>query len=177
VTAVNTGGPAAGAGIQRGDLIKAIDGNALDTDAGGLAFTRLRAGENVELTVVKRTGAEVQVNLVPEARRSVGVSVPAVEPAPRAEPVPSARPALPPVTGRPSTPVLPEAPEGMPLRYSGGMDGVEVEVWGDPVQVSELRGARTLYIQADGMWIRITVPRRTAPPGGGAIGLETPHRN
>jgi len=177
VSAVNTGGPAAGVGIQRGDLIKAIDGNALDTDAGGLAFTRLSVGEQVQLTVVKRTGAEVQVRVVPEARRSVGALAPAVVRAPRAETAPSARPAVPPPTGRPSTPVLPEAPEGMPLRYSGGMDGVEVEVWGDPVQVSELKGTRTLYIQTDGMWIRITVPRRTLPPGGGAIGLGTPHRN
>lgn len=172
VTAVNGGGPAAEAGIQRGDLIKAIDGEPLDTDEGGLAFTRLRPGEQVALTVVKRTGAEVQVSVVPEARRSVRVSVPTAEPAPVADPAPPARPALPSPTGRPSAPALPEAPEGMPLRYSGGVEGVEVEVWGDPVQVSELKGARTLYIQTDGMWIRISVPRRTGIPGPESGGSE-----
>jgi hypothetical protein len=152
VTAVNTGGPASGAGIQRGDLIKAIDGNALDTDAGGLAFTRLRAGERVGLTVVKRTGAEVQVGLVPEertrARRPTRVS----------EPAPASEPASPRSTG------VATAPAGMPLRYSGTMSGVEVEVRGDPVMVSEMEGARTIYINADGLWIRITVPRRTLVP-------------
>jgi hypothetical protein len=36
--------------------------------------------------------------------------------------------------------------------------GVEVEVRGDPVTVSELEGARIILINADGIWIRIRVP-------------------
>ena len=59
----------------------------------------------------------------------------------------------------------------MPLRYSGVVNGVEVEVWGDPVTVSELRGSRTIYINADGLWIRISVPRRTMLLDGEAVGL------
>lgn len=178
VTAVNAGGPADEAGIQRGDLIKAIDGHALDTDEGGLAYTHITPGERVRVTLVKRNGSEVDVSLIPtEARvivgvardrrgganleplrgvartaraadRSVGVDAPPT--APRAVPETAAVPVP---TGRI------DPPEGMPLRYSGTVNGVEVEVRGDPVMVSEMKGARTLYINADGLWIRITVPR------------------
>jgi hypothetical protein len=46
----------------------------------------------------------------------------------------------------------------MPLRYSGTVAGVEVEVRGEPVTVSELEGTRIILINADGIWIRIRVP-------------------
>ena len=54
---------------------------------------------------------------------------------------------------------LAEPPEGMPLRYSGVVEGVEVEVRGEPVTVSEVQGARIILINADGLWIRIRVPQ------------------
>ena len=168
VSAVDAGGPAAQVGIQRGDLIKAIDGHALDTEAGGLAFTQLRAGESVRVTVVKRTGAEVEIDVVPEERRRVA------SPSPLAETAPAADPAPPPPTSVTPVPELsldPNAPEGMPLRFSGTMGGVEVEIRGDPVMVSEVEDARTIYINAEGLWIRITVPRRTPLPEGGDRGL------
>ncbi|MBT8398236.1 MAG: PDZ domain-containing protein, partial [Gemmatimonadetes bacterium] len=72
VTAVNVGGPAEEAGIKRGDLIKAIDGKSIDTDEGGLTFTRITPGESVRLTVVRRNGAEEDVSLVPDEAGPVG---------------------------------------------------------------------------------------------------------
>ena len=173
VSAVDTDGPAARAGIQRGDLITAIDGKALDTSAGGLAFTRLRAGERVGLSVVKRTGAEVQVGLVPEERRRVRIPTPTAEPALPADPaVPAPR-----APARITEPVpAMNAPEGMPLRYSGTINGVEVEVRGEPVMVSEVEEARTLYINAEGLWIRITVPRGSLVPGLESRRLSLPRR-
>jgi hypothetical protein len=59
------------------------------------------------------------------------------------------------------------------------MSGVEVEVRGAPVTVSEMIETRTLYINAEGLWIRITVPRRTtlsglAGAGSGGIGSDAP---
>jgi len=177
VTAVNVGGPADEAGIQRGDLIKAIDGHAIDTDEGGVAFTRLTPGKRVRLTVVKRNGAEVEVSLVPEevvragvARgrsgradvappRAVGVTARAVEPTRRAGEAPPVPPTAPERVDVPAPTAMVTAPEGMPLRYSGTVSGVEVEVRGNPVMVSEMEGTRTLYINADGLWIRITVLR------------------
>ena len=59
------------------------------------------------------------------------------------------------------------APVDLPLSYSGTVAGVEVEVRGGPVAVSEMKGARILLINAEGLWIRIRVPagtgRRDAP--------------
>jgi len=177
VTAVNVGGPADEAGIQRGALIQSIDGQALDTDRGGLAFTRITPGESVRLTLVKRNGSEVEVSLVPventalgvaggrrsgvglEPRSGRAVSARPAGPARRGEAPPPAPPAIPDRAAAPAPAAMMAPPEGMPLRYSGTVNGVEVEIRGDPVTVSEMKGARTLYINADGLWIRITVPR------------------
>jgi hypothetical protein len=169
VTAVNKGGPAEEAGLQIGDLIMAMDGHGIDTDEGGRAFTRLKAGEPVRVTVVKRNGREVDVSLVPEeAIRPVvlGVAAPVAEVAPVTEPVVEVAPAAPPapparVADWFTEPDL-RAPTGMPLRYSRTINGVEVEVRGDPVMVSEMPGARIVTITAEGLWIRIRIP-----PGGG----------
>jgi len=162
VTTVNVGGPADRAGIQRGDLIRAIGGHAIETDEGGLAFTRLTAGERVRMTVVKRNGSEVEVGLVPEARVRVGVG--ALAPVPSPAPVeevaaPPLPPALPARAAVPAPTAAVSPPKGMPLRYSGVIGGVEVEVRGNPVTVSEMRGVRTIYINAEGLWIRISIPR------------------
>jgi len=173
VSAVDRGGPAAEAGIQRGDLIKAIDGKALDTDEGGLAFTRLQPGQRVGLTVVKRTGSEVQVGLVPEERRRVRLPVSVTEAAPVADPAPPPPPSQ--VWLPDSTPDA-IAPADMPLRYSGTMSGVEVEIRGDPVMVSEMEESRTIYINADGLWIKISIPRRGRIPEPGARGTGTTTR-
>lgn len=181
VTAVTPGGPADDAGIQRGDLIKAIEGNDLDTDEGGLAFSHLTPGERVRLTVVGRDGSERQVSVTPEEANAPRILSGRV-PAPSVGVPDVAEPSRPAGVETPSpqeprtvvgldrgtypAPAI-EPPADLPFRYSGGLWGVDVEVWGAPVSVSEMRGARTLIINADGLWIRITVPR------GGAVGSSS----
>jgi hypothetical protein len=44
------------------------------------------------------------------------------------------------------------------------MEGVEVEVRGDPVVVSELEGARVILIRSQGLWIRVRIPGGTGEP-------------
>ncbi len=184
VTGVTEGGPADEAGIQIGDQIKGIGGHALETDAGGRAFSGLSAGEPARLTVVKRNGREVEVRVVPEDEPPLLGSAVAAGPvpeAPAARAAPVARPqprslghAVPPPVGlraAPDAPDAPEPPAGLPLRYSGTLAGVEVEVRGRPVTVSELGGARTILINADGLWIRIRIP-----PGGGDLPGEAAGR-
>jgi hypothetical protein len=167
VTNVNPGGAAEKAGIQMGDLITAIDGKDISTEAGGLAFSNLMPGQAVRVTVVRRNGQTENVRVVPDEAESgllrgrVGVAPLApVEPVPRslgaAIPAPPARPEGAEVP-EPAVGVAGE-PEALPLSYSGMVAGVEVVVRGGPVAVSELRGARTIIINADGLWIRIRVP-------------------
>jgi membrane-associated protease RseP (regulator of RpoE activity) len=129
VTAVDAAGAADRAGIQIGDRIVAVNGAAITTEAGGRAFTAISTGVEARVTVAKRNGREETVTLT------------AAIPAPPQPP-----------------PVAIRAPESLPLRFSGEMAGVEVEVRGHPVMVSELRGERTIIINADGLWIRIRVP-------------------
>jgi S1-C subfamily serine protease len=186
VTAVNSGGPADEAGIRRGDFIKAIDGRDIDTDEGGLAYTRIKPGEPVRLTVIKRNGSEVEVSLIPEEPTRVGlVRGRAVVPEPSGVALATPESAIRPSTVTPVRPGLPdrvdvptpvaemEPPPDMPLRYSGAVNGVEIEVRGEPVSVSEFKGTRTLYINADGIWIKIRVPREILIRGGGVTELES----
>jgi hypothetical protein len=168
VTQVNTGGPAEKAGIQLGDLITAIEGHDISTEAGGLAFSSLMPGEPVEVTVVKRNGREEEVTVVPDDAEPRGI----LGRAPRPLGVAEARPPRPaagasvvtePAAPAVVSPVEPMAaeivgPEDLPLIYTGTLPGVEVVVRGGPVAVSELRGARTIIINANGLWIRIRVP-------------------
>jgi hypothetical protein len=162
VTAVDEGGPADQAGIQIGDLIKAVNGHSLQSEEGGRAFTDLKSGESVRLTLAKRNGREVEVTVIPAEAGPAAVTAPA---APAVPEVPPARPARGGISPAPFLPPLPpdsavaaSPPEGLPVRYLGTVAGVEVEVRGAPVMVSELRGARVILIQANGLWIRVRVP-------------------
>lgn len=174
VTQVNSGGPAEKAGIQMGDLITAIDGFDIATDAGGLAFSNLTPGEPVRVTVVRRNGRKEEVTVVPAETEAGGVRgrlapPPAPDEARPARPTTGVAAAPPPAPSRTAVTepaVAVAGPEGLPLTYSGTVAGVEVMVRGGPVAVSELQGARVLIIQAEGMWIRIRVP------GGGGGGEE-----
>ncbi|MFC1660365.1 PDZ domain-containing protein [Gemmatimonadota bacterium] len=173
VIGVDPGGPADLAGIQLGDQIKEVNGRRVESRQGGEDFSRMTPGEALELTLVKRNGEEETVTVVPvtsetlsTARRArtreawggagwrEAVTVPGV----RGELWPD--------------PTLPDPPEGMPLRYSGVLGGVEVEVRGEPVTVStESRGARIILINAEGLWIRIRVPdTRGQSPAPGEAG-------
>ncbi len=150
VTAVNVGGPAEEAGIQRGDLIKAIDGHAIAE-----VEVSLVPEEVVTAGVVSGRSGRADVT----SPRAVGVTARAVEPTRRAGEAPPVPPTAPERVDVPAPTAMVNAPEGMQLRYSGTVAGVEVEVRGNPVMVSEMEGTRTLYINADGLWIRITVLR------------------
>jgi len=184
VTAVDRGGPADEVGIVRGDLIKAIDGQLIESDEGGRAFTDIKPGEEVRLTVVKRNGRELKVVVLPEEKTLNTVRVRGVATPLSPDTVAVARvavvPDLPPGVSRRSVNVLPlrettipfdepvpgvtAPPPDMPLRFTSTLEGVEVEVRGEPVRVSEMRGIRTLVINADGLWIRIRIPRGGGEP-------------
>ena len=114
------------------------------------------------------------VGLVPQrdadAAARTAVRPTLADPAP---PAPRAPRAVPDRAAYPAPTGAMAAPEGMPLRYSGSVNGVEVEVRGLPVMVSEMKGARTLYINAEGLWIRITVPREREIREGGESGTES----
>jgi hypothetical protein len=174
VTQVNSGGPAEKAGIRMGDLIKAIDGQDITSERGGQAFSRLTPGETVDITLIRRNGREETVEIVPEeptrtvvsGRTAPSVSARVTEATP-AVPVTGVTAVAPPDRADFLAPMLPmSGPEHLPLSYSGTVEGVEVVVRGGPVSVSELQGARTLFISADGIWVRIRVPVGVGRGGG-----------
>ena len=161
VIGVDPGGPADLAGIQLGDQIKAVNGERLESREGGEAFSRMAPGESLELTVVKRSGEEEVVTVVPVTSESLSTAMrmrsrDALGESRRVEPITGV------IVRRADEPVpdVAEPPEGMPLRYSGSVEGVEVEVRGEPVTVSEIQGARIVLIKAEGLWIRIRMPTR-----------------
>jgi hypothetical protein len=181
VTSVTPGGAADEAGVQMGDFIEAIDGHPVETDAGGRAFSGIEAGEPLRLTLVKRNGRETEVELVPREPRRGGMPRGVVTPAPvpeaEVEPAVPLRPRGEAVPDTPPEPVLLpftlsfHPPGDWPLRYSGTIERVEVEVRGEPVSVGERREertgvARTLVIQGQGLWIRVTLPPGASGSGG-----------
>ncbi len=129
----------------------------------------LKAGQPVRLTVAQRSGREVEVIVVPaeaDVAATLAPTLPVAPSAPAARSAPgriTPAPLLPP--SPPDTALALSPPDGLPLRYLGTLAGVELEVRGAPVAVTELRGARTILIQADGLWIRVRIP-----PGGGGEG-------
>lgn len=189
VTQVNSGGPAERAGIRIGDFITALDGKDLSTEAGAKAFASLTPGEAVQVTLTRRSGRKETVTLTPGNPDDLAHTARALPPALASAPEPRAlgaavgapsEPAAPPV-GRevevPAAPEVPEnladvftGPENLPLSYSGTVEGVEVMVRGGPISVSELRGARTIIINTEGLWVRIRVPARLPRSGGGEGG-------
>ena len=68
VISVQEGGPAEQAGLLAGDRITHVDGKRIDSRLGGDAFSSIRPGRPVRLTVVGRDGAERVVTLVPGGR-------------------------------------------------------------------------------------------------------------
>lgn len=65
VISVQEGGPAEQAGLQAGDRITHVDGARIESQAGGEAFSSVRRGRPVRLTVTGRDGRERTVTLVP----------------------------------------------------------------------------------------------------------------
>jgi len=137
VIGVTRGGPVDLVGIERGDLITTIGGEFIESDEGGISFSRLTPGEAVALTVVKRSGEEVMVTAVPLVLEGVVALTTAVE--------------LPPHP--------PEDPDRMILRFSGTVGPAEVEVRGGPVDVVERLEEGIIIVITRDTRIQIRVPR------------------
>lgn len=191
VTGVEAGGPADEAGIQIGDLIAAVDGHALETPAGAAAFSSMKPGEAVRLTVVKRNGTRTAVTAIPEEAYAAAVPLSEIATSGRTPSavdtvrvsrgvVVSPEPPEPAVVSRPAPPARvvspgvssPPPPTGLPLRFTGSMGGAEVEIRGDPVTVTETENGRILLITSDGLWIRIRLPEG----GGGPVAKDASGR-
>ncbi len=121
VLSVEPGGPAEGA-IRPGDVIAAVDGELITTDAAGWRYANVEPGEQVRLAVL-RQGRLVQVSLV-AGSQCVGAGLPPApqipsQPTPAAEgvvvPAPDPTPAfgvLAPVPAVGPGPVLAPGPQG-----------------------------------------------------------------
>ena len=70
VTFVVDGGPGDEAGLRTGDVILAVDGVNITTDAGGRLFGALHAGEPAQFRVRRATGT-VTVEVLPARREAV----------------------------------------------------------------------------------------------------------
>jgi len=116
VEGVDAVGPAARSGIRSGDVITAIDGLALTTDAGARRFSELAPGQSYSLSVHR--GAQVHTVSIVAAERPVG-------------------------TGRALAESLRAVGEAMaimrsgpaadsPIRFSGTIAGIDVVVRGSP---------------------------------------------
>lgn len=144
VLTVNPGGPAAKAGIQRGDIITAIGGTPIrNLDEMGRALGTITAGEQVDFDVLK---GERKVRIRVTLGRRPGTS-----PAPRAaEPGPTLGVIVTPITaalrekfrlGVASGAVVDSVQEGSPAAKAGlvpgaaivAMDGVRID---DPDQLA-----------------------------------------
>ena len=68
VISVQDGGPAEQAGLLAWDRITHVNGARIESQAGGQAFSSVRPGVPVRLTVVGRDGRERTVTLVPAGR-------------------------------------------------------------------------------------------------------------
>jgi len=68
VISVQEGGPAEQAGLRAWDRITHVDGQRIESRAGGEAFSSVRPGVPVRLTVIGRDGAGREVTLVPGGR-------------------------------------------------------------------------------------------------------------
>lgn len=67
VHSLDAGGPAARAGLRRGDVLTHIDGVRLDTEEGGRSFSEVQPGQVVDWTV-RRRGATLTIPIVAEER-------------------------------------------------------------------------------------------------------------
>jgi hypothetical protein len=65
VHSLDRGGPAARAGLRRGDVLTHIDGARLDTEQGQRLFSEIRPGQTVVWTV-RRRGAPVEIPVTAE---------------------------------------------------------------------------------------------------------------
>ena len=134
---ISAGGPAARAGLRRGDRLTHIDGHSITSREGARRMGAVRPGQTVKLTVVRggqTLSRELTLGRRPEARAAVAA-----------------------VPARPSTPPAPPSRE---LRYTGKIDDVSVEVW-STAGSSVTRVGDTMVITVGGTVVRLkAVPQR-----------------
>lgn len=129
---ISAGGPAARAGLRRGDRLTHIDGYSITSREGSRRLGSVRPGQKVKLTVM-RDGTpltrELTLGRRPEARAAAAV-VAAQSPAP------------------------PVAAAMRELRYTGKIDDVSVEVW-STAGSSVTRVGDTMVITVGGTVVRL----------------------
>ncbi len=69
VTGIEAGGPADLAGVRIGDQLTAVNGHRIESAKGGEAFSDVRPGQPMQLTLRGPDGRERTVSVVPRARR------------------------------------------------------------------------------------------------------------
>ena len=72
VTGIEVGGPADLAGIRVGDRLEAVDGHPIESTKGGEAFSVVRSGQPMQLTLRGPDGRTRTVTVVPQARKPGG---------------------------------------------------------------------------------------------------------
>ncbi len=131
---ISAGGPAARAGLRRGDQLTHIDGYSITSTEGSRRLGSVKPGQKVRLTV-QRNGAaltrELTLGRRPEARAAAAVVA-----------------ATPPRTPRPGV--------QRELRYTGKIDDVSVEVW-SAAGSSVTRVGDTMVITVGGTVVRLKV--------------------
>lgn len=132
---VEPGSPADRAGLRAGDLITAIDGHAITSEAGGAAFGGVRPGQQITVGVM-RDGAARTVSLT-----ATGRPVPAATPAPRQ-----------------ARGVAVPRPDVEVQRFTGVIGDAVVEVSGGPITVH--RTENEIVIRSADITVRI---RRAEP--------------
>lgn len=129
IVRVEEGGPAERAGLRSGDLVRRIDGHPVESREGAAAWGSLTSGEPVRVAVSRPDGSFANVELVPEERTDEPSTVTASGRVQYAPPTPAA-PAVPPA----------------PVRYTGVLKDIGIEVRGAPVTVDKDEGAGTITI-------------------------------
>jgi membrane-associated protease RseP (regulator of RpoE activity) len=137
VSRVDSESPAGRAGIRTGDRITHVDGLSITSSEGARRFGSAEPGQKVRLTIKRGTRTlerDIVVGTRPEARAAIAAAAPRPRPP---------RPALTPTMRR-------------PLRYTGQMDNVSVEVW-SPGGPTVDRVGDTMVITVGTSVIRIKV--------------------
>jgi hypothetical protein len=144
-------GSVASAGLRAGDRIVAIDGVDITSEDGGRRFAEIEPGQGIVWTV-ERDGRRLQVKTTARERRS---------PLALAEPVGEA-PAAAALARSVPVPVA-SASARPPLRFTGSVGNVTVEVRGGEVTVTEADDGRLIVIRTGDSEIRIRAPSRDGP--------------